>query len=89
MGFGFVVRDYNGFVILAGSKRCRARGSSTLVEALALRYCIQHAYDSGLTSFLSEMDPELLTLAIRGERARCLHYDTCRGYPFPPFPGSM
>ncbi|KAL8520299.1 hypothetical protein ACS0TY_011008 [Phlomoides rotata] len=68
VGFGFVIRDANGLVILAGSKRCQARGSSTLVEALALRYIIQHAYASGLTPFHSETDSELLVLAIRGER---------------------
>ncbi|KAL8543850.1 hypothetical protein ACS0TY_004418 [Phlomoides rotata] len=44
MGFGFVIRDANGLVILAGSKRCRARENSTLVEALALRYNIQQAF---------------------------------------------
>ncbi|KAL8469857.1 hypothetical protein ACS0TY_032640 [Phlomoides rotata] len=41
VGFGFVIQDANGLVILAGSKRCRAWGNSTLVEALALRYNIQ------------------------------------------------
>ncbi|KAL8500978.1 hypothetical protein ACS0TY_020529 [Phlomoides rotata] len=68
VGFDFVIRDANGLVILAGSKRCQARGNSTLVEALALRYIIQHAILSCLTSFQTETDSKILAMAIRGER---------------------
>ncbi|KAL8462588.1 hypothetical protein ACS0TY_033572 [Phlomoides rotata] len=38
--FGFIIRDTNGLVILAGSKRCRVWGNNTLVEALTLWYNI-------------------------------------------------
>ncbi|KAL8462317.1 hypothetical protein ACS0TY_032576 [Phlomoides rotata] len=68
IGFGFVIRDANGLLILAGTKRCRARGNSMLVEALALRYNIQQALTSGLSSFQIETDSEILAMAIRGER---------------------
>ncbi|KAL8506704.1 hypothetical protein ACS0TY_017559 [Phlomoides rotata] len=66
-GFGFVIRDAYGLVTLAGTKRCRARGNSTLVEALALRYGIQQALTSGLSSFQIETDSEILAMAIRGK----------------------
>ncbi|KAL8484126.1 hypothetical protein ACS0TY_026720 [Phlomoides rotata] len=66
-GFGFIIRDAYGLVTLAGTKRCRARGNSTLVEALALRYGIQQALTSGLSSFQIETDSEILAMAIRGE----------------------
>ncbi|KAL8535254.1 hypothetical protein ACS0TY_011032 [Phlomoides rotata] len=34
-GLGFVIRDDQGMVLMAGSKRCLAEGSNTLAEALA------------------------------------------------------
>lgn len=41
IGMGFVVRDHEGNIRLAGKNEMRAEGSTTLLEGLAMRYALQ------------------------------------------------
>lgn len=40
-GLGFVLRDEEGKVLLAGKTECRTTGGSTLMESLAIRYALR------------------------------------------------
>ncbi|KAL8502190.1 hypothetical protein ACS0TY_021343 [Phlomoides rotata] len=40
VGFGFVIRNAEGLVEMAGSKRTPVQGDSTFVEALAMRFAL-------------------------------------------------
>ncbi|KAL8515133.1 hypothetical protein ACS0TY_014008 [Phlomoides rotata] len=70
LAFGFVVRDDEGKVLMAGSKRCDASGSSTLAEALALKFRITTTLEAGLGGIQVESDSELLIRTIRGNTRR-------------------
>lgn len=50
-----------GSVELAGTKRCTATSSSTLLKALAMRYSLGIAIARGL--YLLELETDLLNLA--------------------------
>ncbi|KAL8460565.1 hypothetical protein ACS0TY_032184 [Phlomoides rotata] len=54
-------------VLLAGSKRCLAEGSSTMAEALALRFGPTRALEAGLGAMQAKMDSEILVRTCRGE----------------------
>lgn len=41
VGLGFVLRDCSGSMVLAGKSTCRATGSSTVLEGMAIRYALQ------------------------------------------------
>ncbi|KAL8520548.1 hypothetical protein ACS0TY_011177 [Phlomoides rotata] len=57
VGMGFVVRDWEGQLVLAGAKRCLvASDSSFLIEALALRFGVLSVIDRGLKVDLLETD---------------------------------
>ncbi|KAL8547597.1 hypothetical protein ACS0TY_007062 [Phlomoides rotata] len=60
VGLGFVVRDEHGLVLMAGSKRCLSAGSSTLAEALALRFGLEKTREAGLGRVQLETDSETL-----------------------------
>lgn len=67
MGFGFVIRNDRGEVILAGSKRCRAVGDITFLEVLALRFALRTAIDGGIFTLIIETDSEILSKLLRRE----------------------
>ncbi|KAL8526015.1 hypothetical protein ACS0TY_015293 [Phlomoides rotata] len=63
----FIVRDEEGKNLIASSKRCRGDGSSTLVEALALRFGLETTLLGGLSVHIIESDSERLVRSINGE----------------------
>ncbi|KAL8519241.1 hypothetical protein ACS0TY_010254 [Phlomoides rotata] len=67
VGLGFIVRDDMGQTLIAGSKRCRGSDSSTLVEALALKFGLKTAQLGGLLVNIIESDSERLVRTINGD----------------------
>ncbi|KAL8463039.1 hypothetical protein ACS0TY_033888 [Phlomoides rotata] len=67
-GLVFVVRNANGEVIMVGAKRINARGSSTLIEAMALKFSLETIIERGITRLIAEMDFENLARALRREK---------------------
>lgn len=47
MGFGFVMRDANGSVLVSGASKHRRSLSVAIGEALALRWAMQVSFDLG------------------------------------------
>ncbi|KAL8534038.1 hypothetical protein ACS0TY_010166 [Phlomoides rotata] len=66
-GFGFVARNEDGKVMLAGAKRIAAGGSSPLMEAMAMQYGLQSAVEGGLTNLIAETDSETLARALNNK----------------------
>lgn len=65
VGLGFVIRDVEGAMKLAGSKRCTAAtDSNTLIEALALRFGLESANKADLVVNFLETDSYNLLAAI-------------------------
>lgn len=60
VGFGFVLRNSEGNILMAESRRCLGEGTSTFSEALALRYALRQTIDWGLHNIMVEMDSEIL-----------------------------
>lgn len=56
VGLGFVLRDAAGKVVLAGKTECVAAGSSTLIEALAIKHALQMVDQYGLQTDVIESD---------------------------------
>ncbi|KAL8535856.1 hypothetical protein ACS0TY_011481 [Phlomoides rotata] len=56
-----------GKTLIAGSKRCRGSGSSTLMEALALRFRLETTLLGGLSVDIVESDSERLVHTINGD----------------------
>lgn len=52
--------------MVAGSKRERASGSSTLLEAMALRFGLCTAIQCGIPNLILETDSEILARSLRG-----------------------
>ncbi|KAL8457339.1 hypothetical protein ACS0TY_035261 [Phlomoides rotata] len=65
-GLGFVVRDDQGLVLMAGSKRCFSAGSSTLAKALALRFGLEKVREVGLGRVQVESDSEIMVMNCEG-----------------------
>lgn len=61
VGLGFVVRDHEGNVRLAGKKIIDAEGSTTLLEGLALLYGFQMCADNIISE---QMKPRVITRAL-------------------------
>lgn len=59
MGFGFVIRNSSGDVSISGSSWRRGAGSSTLGEALALRFALRASLDFGFRRFLVEIERKM------------------------------
>ncbi|KAL8468661.1 hypothetical protein ACS0TY_031743 [Phlomoides rotata] len=67
VGLGFVVRDRDGAVKLAGNRRCVASSdNSTLIEALALRFRLKAFMTMGLQISTLESDSSNLVSALLG-----------------------
>ncbi|KAL8502189.1 hypothetical protein ACS0TY_021342 [Phlomoides rotata] len=64
-GFGFVIQDDSGDVLLSGCKRQRVDGNSTLLEAMALRFGLQSARTHRIEVHLIEMDSSNLCNALK------------------------
>ncbi|KAK9270392.1 hypothetical protein L1049_025971 [Liquidambar formosana] len=56
VGFGVIIRDWEGQPIAAASKRLDGSFSATLVEAMAFRFAVELAHDLGLQSVTVEGD---------------------------------
>ncbi|KAL8520513.1 hypothetical protein ACS0TY_011149 [Phlomoides rotata] len=67
VGYGCVVRDDRGEVLLAGAKRELGGGSSMLVEARALLYGLETTAAGGQQVWQVESDSELLIRVINGD----------------------
>lgn len=68
LGFGFVLRDEYGRVKLAGKKKEGfAKGSSTLMEGMAMRYAMQMVQQYGMTATSMESDSKTLIDSINGK----------------------
>lgn len=67
MGLGFMMRDDQANVVLAGKKE-EASGSSTLLESYTMRYAPQMAKQYGLQITKVESDIKTLTDAINGKQ---------------------
>ncbi|KAK6135176.1 hypothetical protein DH2020_031072 [Rehmannia glutinosa] len=60
VGYGFAVRDSQGDVLLAGTRRLNMEGSSTFIEGLALLYAMQKSLEAGFTDLWVECDSKEL-----------------------------
>lgn len=68
IGMGFVIRDSDGAIRLAGKESMRAEGDSTLLEGFAMRYAMHMAKQYGLTVKSVESDSKNLVEAITGRQ---------------------
>jgi hypothetical protein len=67
MGCGMVIRDCRGTVTFAATKLERRQGSSTLAEALALRWCLQWILTTNKDGyFIVETDSEVVVKCLQG-----------------------
>ncbi|KAL8535924.1 hypothetical protein ACS0TY_011538 [Phlomoides rotata] len=73
VGLSFVVRDEHGMVLMAGSKRCHSAGSSTLAEALALRFGLEKTREAGLGRVQLESDSKILVKNCSGSSSGDAH----------------
>ncbi|KAL8538140.1 hypothetical protein ACS0TY_000194 [Phlomoides rotata] len=67
VGFGFLVRNDTGKVVMVGSNRSIESGSSTPVEVLAVLYALQNASNSVLGNMVIETDSEVLSKTLHEE----------------------
>ncbi|KAK6148918.1 hypothetical protein DH2020_016443 [Rehmannia glutinosa] len=67
LGYGFVVRDSVGDVLLSGAKRTNMEGSSTLAEGLALIFGLTACRDTGLRQVMIECDCKILIDGLAGK----------------------
>ncbi|KAK6130853.1 hypothetical protein DH2020_035399 [Rehmannia glutinosa] len=67
LGYGFVVRDSVGDVLLSGTKRTNMEGSSTLAEDLTLIFRLTACRDTGLRQVLIECDCKILIDGLAGK----------------------
>lgn len=76
IGMGFVIRNADGDITLAGNKMMKAEGDSTLLEGYAMRYAMQMAkqYGSAITSV--ESDSKNLVEAVNGKQNPVGYCDT-------------
>ncbi|KAK6162002.1 hypothetical protein DH2020_001843 [Rehmannia glutinosa] len=65
--YGFVVRDSEGDVLLAGMKRTYIDGSNTYLEGLALFFVIQQSMLLGFSHFYVESDSKCLIDGIQAK----------------------
>ncbi|KAL8463962.1 hypothetical protein ACS0TY_033778 [Phlomoides rotata] len=69
VGLGFIVHDWRGQPILAGTQRCSAPYQNcTLIEALALRFGVSAAASRGLRITAQKTDSQSLALALQGKK---------------------
>ncbi|KAK6162001.1 hypothetical protein DH2020_001842 [Rehmannia glutinosa] len=67
VGYGFVIRDHSGDVLLAGTRREQRDGSSTAMEGLAIIFAIRSALEAGFMEFQIESDSKCLIDSIQGK----------------------
>lgn len=75
IGMGFVIRDVNGAVILAGKSEQEATGSSAVLEGLALRYAMQVTAQYHLRVTTVESDSKQLVDSINGRCKPAVYCD--------------
>ncbi|KAK6152513.1 hypothetical protein DH2020_015148 [Rehmannia glutinosa] len=67
VGFGFVIRNATGEVILAGASRSNKTGSSTYIEGLAMIFALTRTVETGLSNIHIESDSKCLVDGIHGK----------------------
>ncbi|KAL8530440.1 hypothetical protein ACS0TY_007467 [Phlomoides rotata] len=65
VGFGFVLRNHEGTVLSAGSKRVVATGNRSLLEALALHYALGRVTSHGFHDLCLVSDSQTLISALQ------------------------
>ncbi|EEF35196.1 hypothetical protein RCOM_1074840 [Ricinus communis] len=59
-GFGCVVRDMSGKVLLAGARRVQMEGSTVVAEALTIRWALETICASGIRDIIMENDCKIV-----------------------------
>lgn len=75
IGMGFVLRDYHGRVVLAGKRKMNAAGTSTLLEAMAIRYGMQTVKQYHLQANTVEGDNKTCMEGLNGTSRADLYCD--------------
>ncbi|KAK6126675.1 hypothetical protein DH2020_039583 [Rehmannia glutinosa] len=73
VGFGFVIRDHCGDVLLAGSAQKNMDGNSTMIEGAAMLFAIRKALEAGITNFHIESDSKGLIDNLNGKTSPEMH----------------
>ncbi|KAL8536902.1 hypothetical protein ACS0TY_012181 [Phlomoides rotata] len=85
MGFGFVLRNHDDTVLVAGSKSILVPRNNTLIEALALRYALRTVTDHGHHDLCLESDSQILISTLQTQQEAdpqtMLVLDDIRGLP--------
>ncbi|CAL1392116.1 unnamed protein product [Linum trigynum] len=66
VGMGFIIRDWNGKMILAGSRTVKAGWSPEIAEGMALKFGLEKAKDKGLRVIQVESDCQRLINILNG-----------------------
>lgn len=66
IGMGFVLRDHLGRIFIAGKMEIKATGSSTYLEALAMRFALQRLMDTEWRNICVVSDSKALINVING-----------------------
>ncbi|CAL1387047.1 unnamed protein product [Linum trigynum] len=79
VGLGFIIRDWNGKVMLAGSRTLKANWSSEIAEGMATQFGLKEAKEKGLRGIQVESDCQRLINCLKGKENSRTEVDSiCR-----------